>query len=212
MNLSVATDALPIERRHFDGLIMASGSYNLGEKRLPQSAGLRQTLYYDLNFSNRLFAGGVFFGASQNASKGEYIEPEILHNPIVWSDSLVSPADELLIEAALGELAVKRLIELQSLPNGWSFGRGKALCSASKESLIRLIQEGINLPRDPRIFLTKDGGITLVWPNSEGQETILVCLPDRYQFYPESADDEIEFLPYQVDKLAEALGSTHANV
>lgn len=192
------------ENEHLEGFIRASSSYNLGRAVPAFPAGLGQTLYRSI--SSRFLAGGISFGTPQNVPLHERIDHELLSNPIVWNDSnSLSSAEELLLEAALGKFAIERLLELQKLPDGWGIGRGSALSLGAKESLVRLIESGIGLPHDPRIFLTNDGDITLVWPEEDGGEKILVCLPEKYQVYPESSDDELTFFPNQIGEIAEVL-------
>ena len=105
----------------------------------------------------------------------------------------------------LGMRSLARLGELAQLPDGWDFGRGKALAPETVANLLKLVAyRGVNLPTDPRLFLNPDGGLSLVWPHPDNRESMLICQPNSFVFI-DVEDNEYEFPADQISRLAAAL-------
>jgi len=119
--------------------------------------------------------------------------------------SRIGLIEMILLNGRLGNRALERLEDLAELPSGWDSGRGAALSQESVSNLINLLyHHRVELPADPRLFLSNEGGVRLVWSHSEGRQSILICQPTGYTFV-DSDDNEIDYGLDQLDQLANAL-------
>lgn len=94
----------------------------------------------------------------------------------------------------IGEKGVRRIAEYRSYRDGWDKGRGRALQSASLRGLVEIAGYLPTLPSMPKVLLTHDGNISLVFTDISGKSVELDLLSDGYYLYSEGLDDlEREF-------------------
>jgi hypothetical protein len=91
---------------------------------------------------------------------------------------------------ALGEHNVGRFLELKALQDGWDFGRGKALQSASLRSMESFLAQYHSFPERCSLFLSEQGNLELVWRSEENATTSLEFYPDHIEYYVETLDKE----------------------
>lgn len=131
--------------------------------------------------------------------------------------SASAPAGFLSTPAAraLSTHGVSRVVEFLSYPDGWDFGRGKALSTVSLQRMERFFDRYSAFERTPSIFLTSRGNLLLGWEDSSGDGVELEFAPDAYLLYLAGSDVEHSFpaerLDELLDTLRDALPGLHTN-
>lgn len=103
------------------------------------------------------------------------------------------------VVSALGATSHSRIKDFQQLPDGWRFGVGKVLSLPSIAAMELFVKEYHQLLNShfgtPRVFLSDNGEIELLWRASDDQEVFL-----RF------GEDEIEYLisPGDIDGRGDA--------
>jgi hypothetical protein len=110
--------------------------------------------------------------------------------------------------AALGEHNAERFTELSMLKDGWHFGQGKTLQSASLRSMELFLAQYHSFPERCSLFLSEQGNLELVWRSEKNETTSLEFYEDHIEYYLETLDEEgkvaIRDLSTLVQKLAHA--------
>jgi hypothetical protein len=102
--------------------------------------------------------------------------------------------DELSTRARsiLGENAAARFAEFRHYRDGWDVGRGRRLSTGSVAALEMFLAVHPDFPTRPSLFLTRAGNLELAWENRSGRRVEVEFLPDRFQYFAESAAGEQE--------------------
>ncbi len=97
---------------------------------------------------------------------------------------IVKPTDELsaAARAILGTNGVERFEEFRSYPEGWDFGHGQPLSSASIASLDLFLVLFGDFPNRPSLFLTRSGNLELAWEDAHGRIE-LEFFPNKVQYF-----------------------------
>jgi hypothetical protein len=110
--------------------------------------------------------------------------------------------------AALGAHNAERFSKLSALQNGWHFGHGKALQSASLRSIEAFLILHNSFPERCSLFLSEDGNLELVWRSERNETTSLEFYGNRIEYYIETLEEEgsiaINDISSLVQKLARA--------
>jgi hypothetical protein len=106
----------------------------------------------------------------------------------------IRPTDGLSARAraVLGENALARFQEFRQYADGWDFGRGNRLSSASVAALDLFLSSYSNFPTRPSLFMTQAGNLELAWENHGGRRIEVEFCPDRFQYFLDVEDPRAE--------------------
>ncbi|MBD0838868.1 hypothetical protein [Streptomyces sp. TRM68416] len=101
--------------------------------------------------------------------------------------------DVLSIEPVLPAEWSERLVELQTLENGWLDGVGKEVSRKLLREVESLLLEFLDAQVErPYIFPTEEGGVQLEWPFTRGEVTVIVLPDDKVEAYAFSKEEDQE--------------------
>jgi len=122
------------------------------------------------------------------------------------STRIVKPIDELssAARAILGPNGTARFDEFKSYPQGWDFGYGQPLSSASIASLDYFLALFGEFSTRPSLFLTRLGNLELAWEDGVGRIE-LEFFPNKVQYFLEANDEESEVPISHLPRLIERL-------
>jgi hypothetical protein len=87
-------------------------------------------------------------------------------------------------QAVIGPEGVARFREFWSYPDGWDFGRGKALTGLSVSRFERFVAEFNDFGGTlPSLFLSRDGNLVLAWEDSNGHRIEVEFSRDTVLFW-----------------------------
>lgn len=150
--------------------------------------------------------------ALQNSpSIGLYIT-STLTNPSDWSllkiEHNVESTYELSdgIKKIIGENGLQRFEQFKRYDKGWEFGTAKPLSSQSIESF-KLFSEQFSepVPKEPSLFLTREGNLQLGWEDRDGNKIEIEFFPSKIEYYIEALDDEGEVALTDISKVFDKL-------
>ena len=106
----------------------------------------------------------------------------------------------------IGENGLRRFEEFKRYHSGWDYGRGKPLSPRSVTVLNSFLEQLPELAaREPSLFLTHQGNLSLGWEDEHGNVVELEFFPNKVEYYIESLNEEgwvgLEALRQLIDKV-----------
>jgi hypothetical protein len=110
---------------------------------------------------------------------------------------------------ALGEHNAERFAKLSTLKDGWHFGQGNALQSASLRAMELFLAQYNSFPERCSLFLSEEGNLELVWRSEENATISLEFYPDRIEYYIETLDKEGKVSLSDISTLVQTLAHAY---